>query len=95
VSSSNDDRRAVEYGTVRVDLFAQSAQGVGVALYLVTDEMAIDHRDVSPALPVPQAEFIDDERLGSRMVSAQLLPVETRTYLGIVHDRNPGPPWAM
>lgn len=95
VASSNDHGCSIEHGTVSVDLFGQSAQGIVVALYLVADELAIDNRDIGPALPVLQAQFIDYKRVGSRMVSAQLFAVETRAYLGIVNGTAPDRLWAM
>jgi hypothetical protein len=85
VKSSNNHGHSVENGAVSLGLFDQSAQGVVVAFYLVAVEKAVDNRDIGPASPVLQAQFIDYERVGSRMVSSQVLAVETRTYLGIVH----------
>jgi len=82
--------RSVKNGVVRLDLSGQSVQGIVVTLYLVADEMAVNNRNIGPEFPVLQAQFIDYKRIGSRMVSAQLLAVETRTYLGIVHGTVPG-----
>jgi hypothetical protein len=85
----------MEHGTVSVDLFGQSAQAIVVALYLVADELAIDNRDIGPAPPVLQAQFIDYKGVGIHVVSAQLLAVETGAYLGIVHGKVPDRLWAM
>jgi len=83
-----DHSRAIEHSVVRPYLLFKSAQRILLALYLETAQVTVDYRDVGAASSVLQPQLIDHERVRSRMVSAQLLAVETRANPGIIHDGN-------
>ena len=84
--SPNNNRGTVEHISIGPDLLVESAEGVLVALNLVSNEMPIDDGDISPTFAVFQSKFIHNNGICDGMMPSQPLAVKEFSDLPVVHD---------
>jgi len=79
----DDQQGLVDNLAVSCDLPGQAQQAIGLGLDLNTANVAIDHRNIDPATAVVEAEFINDQCVGTGLRVRKQPPVGGLPYVTV------------